>query len=128
MKPEKHAAHYAGFEYDGEGIVLRFVETFPEFLPLLDEHLDDNGEVLFHVFMYPAIETLGLGMNPPNPERLNAIITFFEHEAAASAGARNEIAVVFEHHPPCSEELTKRLTFGLEAETSPLGGTIRRST
>jgi len=119
VKPEKHAARHAEFAYDGEGIVLRFVEAFPEFQPLLDEHLTDNGEALFHVFMYPAIEMLSLGMNPPNSERLNAIITFFEHEAAAGSGARNEIAVAFEHHPPCSEELTTRLTFGLEGTTSP---------
>lgn len=118
MKPDAHAARY--YEFDGESIVLRFVATFPEFLPKFEEHLAQFDELLFHPFMFEVIETLGLGLSPPNPDRLNAILTFFETEATASDSARNEIAVAFEHHPPCDEALTARLTFGVADTVYPI--------
>ncbi len=93
-----------------DDFVLALIKAHPELMPVVDEHLKENDELLSHCFMADVVRFLeatyrDAGSHLANIDLIKAVMTTIgEHFANASPFVEELIAVSFVENMPYPKE------------------------
>lgn len=79
---------------DKDNLAVQFANEFTEFKPLLEEHIEYNGELLPHVFFGECNEYFIQLLEKEKTDKLEKLFNFFERMATKGDDYVKELLIV----------------------------------